>query len=68
MALKVANFNFTMDIIVPQRRSVANSWQILISHLFGDASGPYIVGLVRCFNELFQKIWEIKIVLQLIFP
>ncbi|OZC12250.1 transporter, major facilitator family protein [Onchocerca flexuosa] len=35
-----------LDIIVPQRRSVANSWQILISHLFGDASGPYIVGLV----------------------
>ncbi|CAG9540753.1 unnamed protein product [Cercopithifilaria johnstoni] len=34
------------DIIVPQRRSIANSWQILISHLFGDASGPYIVGLI----------------------
>ncbi|VDK80409.1 unnamed protein product [Litomosoides sigmodontis] len=35
-----------LDIIVPQRRSIANSWQILISHLFGDASGPYIVGLI----------------------
>uniref|UniRef100_A0A915PBV9 Major facilitator superfamily (MFS) profile domain-containing protein n=1 Tax=Setaria digitata TaxID=48799 RepID=A0A915PBV9_9BILA len=34
-----------LDIIVPQRRSVANSWQILISHLFGDASGPYIIGM-----------------------
>lgn len=33
-------------IIVPHRRSIANSWQITISHLFGDASGPYIIGLV----------------------
>ncbi|VDK83891.1 unnamed protein product [Onchocerca ochengi] len=40
------NVDLLLDIIIPQRRSVANSWQILISHLFGDASGPYIVGLV----------------------
>lgn len=33
-------------IIVPNRRNIANSWLILLSHLFGDASGPYIVGLI----------------------
>ncbi|VDN01845.1 unnamed protein product [Thelazia callipaeda] len=40
------NVDMLLDIIVPERRSIANSWQILISHLFGDASGPYIIGLV----------------------
>uniref|UniRef100_A0A0N5BLI4 MFS domain-containing protein n=1 Tax=Strongyloides papillosus TaxID=174720 RepID=A0A0N5BLI4_STREA len=38
--------DMTLCIIVPKRRSVANAFQIMISHLFGDASGPYIVGLV----------------------
>ncbi len=33
-----------MAIIVPDKRSTANSWLIMISHLFGDASGPYVVG------------------------
>lgn len=33
-------------MVVPQRRSSASSWQILISHMFGDASGPYILGLI----------------------
>ncbi|PIO67943.1 hypothetical protein TELCIR_10292 [Teladorsagia circumcincta] len=33
-------------VVVPTRRNAANSWQILISHLCGDASGPYILGLI----------------------
>ncbi|VDK57856.1 unnamed protein product, partial [Anisakis simplex] len=40
------NVEILLDVVTPQRRSVANSWEILISHLLGDASGPYIVGLV----------------------
>uniref|UniRef100_F1L4Q1 Protein spinster 1 n=2 Tax=Ascaris TaxID=6251 RepID=F1L4Q1_ASCSU len=40
------NVEILLDVVTPQRRSVANSWQILISHLLGDASGPYIIGLV----------------------
>lgn len=40
------NVDMLLDIVVPPRRGTANSWQILISHLFGDASGPYVVGLV----------------------
>jgi hypothetical protein len=31
---------------VPQRRSIATAVQILISHAFGDASGPWIVGAI----------------------
>ncbi|KAK0413077.1 hypothetical protein QR680_006585 [Steinernema hermaphroditum] len=40
------NVDMLMYIVTPKRRSVANSWQILMSHLFGDASGPYIIGLL----------------------
>ncbi|CAJ0950233.1 unnamed protein product, partial [Mesorhabditis belari] len=40
------NVDLQMTIIVPWRRNSANAWQILISHLFGDASGPYLVGLL----------------------
>ncbi|KHJ91637.1 hypothetical protein OESDEN_08493 [Oesophagostomum dentatum] len=35
-----------MAVVIPPRRNTAISWQILISHLFGDASGPYIVGMI----------------------
>ncbi|PIO57954.1 hypothetical protein TELCIR_20625, partial [Teladorsagia circumcincta] len=40
------NVDMLMAVVVPTRRNAANSWQILISHLCGDASGPYILGLV----------------------
>ncbi|OWF48230.1 Protein spinster-like 1 [Mizuhopecten yessoensis] len=33
-------------VVIPTRRSTAESVQILISHAFGDAGSPYIVGLV----------------------
>ncbi|VDM77251.1 unnamed protein product, partial [Strongylus vulgaris] len=33
-------------VIVPSRRSTAFSYFMLISHLFGDATGPYIIGAV----------------------
>ncbi|PIO58339.1 hypothetical protein TELCIR_20228, partial [Teladorsagia circumcincta] len=32
------------SVIVPSRRSTAFSYFMLISHLFGDATGPYIIG------------------------
>ncbi|KHJ80595.1 transporter, major facilitator family protein [Oesophagostomum dentatum] len=41
-----ANVDMLMAVIIPSRRNAATSWQILISHLFGDASGPYLVGIV----------------------
>uniref|UniRef100_A0A1I7XIX2 MFS domain-containing protein n=1 Tax=Heterorhabditis bacteriophora TaxID=37862 RepID=A0A1I7XIX2_HETBA len=42
------NVDMLMAVIIPSRRNSAMSWQILCSHLFGDASGPYILGLRIC--------------------
>ncbi|RCN52886.1 hypothetical protein ANCCAN_00881 [Ancylostoma caninum] len=40
------NVDMLMAVVIPSRRNAANSWQILLSHLFGDASGPYIIGII----------------------
>uniref|UniRef100_A0A1I8BAR1 MFS domain-containing protein n=1 Tax=Meloidogyne hapla TaxID=6305 RepID=A0A1I8BAR1_MELHA len=40
------NVDMLMAIVVPHRRSIASAVQILISHAFGDASGPWIVGAI----------------------
>nr|KAI8753658.1 protein spinster-like protein 1 [Biomphalaria glabrata] len=44
------NWAITADIllyvVIPTRRSLAESGQILMSHLFGDAISPYIIGLI----------------------
>ncbi|CAB3398522.1 unnamed protein product [Caenorhabditis bovis] len=40
------NVDLLLTVVIPQRRSSASSWQILISHMCGDASGPYILGLI----------------------
>lgn len=31
---------------MPTRRSTAEAFQILISHAFGDAGSPYLIGLI----------------------
>ncbi|RWS25021.1 protein spinster 1-like protein [Leptotrombidium deliense] len=50
VTLLCTNWSLVADIllyvIVPHRRSFAQSIQILISHLFGDASSPFIVGAI----------------------
>ncbi|XP_043211074.1 protein spinster-like isoform X1 [Amphibalanus amphitrite] len=33
-------------VVVPTRRSTAEAFQILASHLFGDAGSPYLIGIV----------------------
>lgn len=33
-------------VVVPTRRSTAEAFQILISHAFGDACSPYLVGVI----------------------
>ncbi|KAI6217319.1 MFS domain-containing protein [Aphelenchoides fujianensis] len=38
------NMDCLLSIVVPKKRGLASAVQILISHLFGDASGPWIVG------------------------
>ncbi|EYC44932.1 hypothetical protein Y032_0445g1585 [Ancylostoma ceylanicum] len=45
------NVDMLMAVVIPSRRNAANSWQILLSHLFGDASGPYIIGIVSLHPE-----------------
>lgn len=44
------NWSIVADIllyvVVPTRRSTAEAVQILISHAFGDAGSPYLIGLV----------------------
>ena len=42
---------------MPNRRSTANSLQILIMHLFGDAGSPYLIGVVSfCYIFIEKKI------------
>ncbi|CAF1296126.1 unnamed protein product [Adineta ricciae] len=41
-----------MYIIVPSRRSTASSLQIFVMHLLGDASSPYVVGII---SDFFRK-------------
>ncbi|CAD6190170.1 unnamed protein product [Caenorhabditis auriculariae] len=40
------NVDIVMSVIVPWRRNTAFSIYMLISHMFGDATGPYIVGAI----------------------
>ncbi|KHJ88869.1 hypothetical protein OESDEN_11326 [Oesophagostomum dentatum] len=40
------NVDMLMSVIIPSRRSTAFSYFMLISHLFGDATGPYIIGAI----------------------
>lgn len=42
-SLNVEVFN---QVVAPERRSTAFSYVTLISHLCGDASGPYIIGAI----------------------
>ena len=33
-------------VVIPTRRSTAEAFQILVSHLFGDAGSPTLIGLI----------------------
>uniref|UniRef100_A0A6M2E1V1 Putative sugar transporter/spinster transmembrane protein n=1 Tax=Xenopsylla cheopis TaxID=163159 RepID=A0A6M2E1V1_XENCH len=33
-------------VVIPTRRSTAEAFQILISHTFGDAGSPYLIGVI----------------------
>ena len=47
-------------VVIPTRRSTAEAVQILISHAFGDASSPYLIGVVCIFavpqNSVFTNL------------
>jgi hypothetical protein len=43
-------------VVVPTRRSTAEAFQILISHAFGDAGSPYLVGVIsEAIKAMFRK-------------
>ncbi|CAA93644.3 Major facilitator superfamily (MFS) profile domain-containing protein [Caenorhabditis elegans] len=59
-SLNVEVFN---QIVAPERRSTAFSYVTLISHLCGDASGPYIIGAISDAiksNHLDSPEWDYK--------
>jgi len=36
--------DMTLYIVIPTRRGIASATQILVSHMFGDAFSPYLIG------------------------
>lgn len=46
-------------VVVPTRRSTAEAFQILISHTFGDAGSPYLVGVVSISNNDLDSAWNV---------
>jgi len=47
--------DMTLYIVVPTRRGVATATQILVSHMFGDAFSPYMIGaLADSFKPLIS--------------
>ncbi|KAJ0176664.1 hypothetical protein K1T71_007843 [Dendrolimus kikuchii] len=38
--------DIVLYVVVPPRRATAEAFQILISHMFGDAGSPYLVGVI----------------------
>uniref|UniRef100_A0A2S2QQ45 Protein spinster n=1 Tax=Sipha flava TaxID=143950 RepID=A0A2S2QQ45_9HEMI len=52
------NWSIVADILLyvvsPTRRSTAEAFQILISHAFGDAGSPYLIGVI---SEMLKKLF-----------
>lgn len=44
-------------VVSPTRRSTAEAFQILVSHAFGDAGSPYLIGSV----SVVLTVWYIHI-------
>ncbi|KAF8376066.1 hypothetical protein PRIPAC_82495 [Pristionchus pacificus] len=40
------NVNLYISVVAPNKRNTANGIQILLSHVLGDGSGPYIIGVI----------------------
>jgi len=38
--------DMTLYIVIPPRRGIASATQILVSHMFGDAFSPYLIGVM----------------------
>ncbi|KPI94445.1 Protein spinster [Papilio xuthus] len=43
--------DMSLYIVIPPRRSTAEAFQILISHMLGDAGSPYLIGVIIRFRR-----------------
>lgn len=62
MSFKFIIFDSTWQyVVVPSRRATAATLQILVCHIFGDASSPFIIGLVlhQHYNYFWFQTWLI---------
>ncbi|VDO72449.1 unnamed protein product [Onchocerca flexuosa] len=59
------NIDILMSVISVQRRAIATAIQTLISHLFGDAFSPYLIGLIS--DALRGEFAKFYLVLLLVF-
>ncbi|XP_026327124.1 protein spinster isoform X2 [Hyposmocoma kahamanoa] len=44
--------DMSLYVVIPPRRSTAEAFQILLSHMFGDAGSPYLIGVI---SEALKK-------------
>uniref|UniRef100_A0A4X2L0T3 Protein spinster homolog 1 n=1 Tax=Vombatus ursinus TaxID=29139 RepID=A0A4X2L0T3_VOMUR len=44
----------TYYVVIPTRRSTAEAFQIVLSHLLGDAGSPYLIGLI---SDRLRRDW-----------
>lgn len=51
-------FIYLQYVIIPTRRATAAAFQILVCHIFGDASSPFIVGLVFSYSPIHIQIFR----------
>ncbi|XP_047503880.1 protein spinster isoform X2 [Pieris napi] len=47
--------DIVLYVVIPPRRSTAEAFQILISHMFGDAGSPYLVGVISEALKLYYS-------------
>ncbi|XP_045484000.1 protein spinster isoform X1 [Pieris rapae] len=47
--------DMSLYVVIPPRRSTAEAFQILISHMFGDAGSPYLVGVISEALKLYYS-------------
>lgn len=48
-------------VVVPTRRSTAEAFQIVLSHLLGDAGSPYLIGVVSdSLRESDSYLWQFR--------
>lgn len=53
------SLSFFQYVVIPTRRSTAEAFQIVLSHLLGDAVSPYLIGVVRQSYKCTEKPFKV---------